>query len=221
MKTTSRIALLAAVALGMAASTQAQSYVNGDLLLGFSGGANDFIYDLGSFSSLVQGETWSVGANLGTVFGVVGASGGTHHIYATSSDAAENSFDPTGLYSGAAANVTTISGSPTAVTVGGTRSRTTTATDTTGWTFQTHQPPGTPGNTFQNNFFDPNVSASGTAYFFDNNNLGAVAAHSFFTYNSANGIVTFGAVPEPSTYGLLAGAGLLGLALRRQYTRRA
>jgi len=41
----------------------------------------------------------------------------------------------------------------------------------------------------------------------------------FFTLDS-QGTVTFGAVPEPSLYGLLGGAGLLGVCFRNQFRRK-
>jgi hypothetical protein len=90
--------------------------------------------------------------------------------------------------------------------------------DTTGWTYQTDQAPGTPGNTFQNNFFNPNVNVGSFAYFFDNGNTGTVTPANGFTYDSAGGILTYSAVPEPATGCLLGGAGLLVLALRRRWT---
>jgi len=213
MKTKLKMALLSGACLAMAASAQAQNYVNGDLLVGFTGGGTDFIYDLGQFSSLSVGQTWNIGSGLGAKFGVVGAQSTGKHIYATSFDSTENSFDPTALYNTASANIRTISGQPTALTIG--TSRTPGPGDTTSWTYQTAQPPGTPGNTFENNFFDPNVNVGSPAYFFDNPNTGGVTSqNAWFTYDSANGVLSY--VPEPTAGCLLGGGSLLILGLRRQ-----
>jgi hypothetical protein len=215
MKQTSKYALVAAAALAAAAS--AQAYTQGDLLVGFDGGSSDFIYDLGQFSSLTAGETWTIGTSLGTRFGVVGAStiASGSHIFSTSFDSAQNGYLQGGNYQTAKANIGTING-----TLSSGLSRTTTSADTTGWTFQTDQPAGTPGNTFQNNYYNPNVSASATAYFFSNTPFEtSPTLDGSFTYNAASGVLTFSAVPEPSTYGLFAGFGLLALALRRQVVK--
>ena len=132
-----------------------------------------------------------------------------------SSDSAENGYNySTAFYNQDRANISTIAGS---LTLAG-QSRTTTPLDTTGWTMQTAQAPGTPGNYLFNHMFNPNVSAGATAYFFDNTGVGAATPDSFFSYNSTSGQLGFGVseVPEPATVSLLGGLGLLVLAFRRQ-----
>ena len=208
MKNTLKYPLLAAAALAVASS--AQAYTNGDLLVGFTGGSSDFIYDLGSVSSLTDGKTWNVGTSLGSQFGVVGALSSGKHIYATSSDSAENGY----LYSTAYfnqdnANIGTIAGS---LTVG--LSRTTTPADTTGWTMQTAQSAGTPGNYLFNNLFNPNVTVDSPAYFFDN--AAAATPDGIFRYNAVDGVLAFSAVPEPTSIGILTVAGLLAVVMRRR-----
>ena len=195
MRRTTRYALLAASVLALAASAPAQ-YVNGDLLVGFTGGSQDFIYDLGQLSTLTLGTTWNLGPGLGTEFGVVGAVNTGSHIFATSSDSAENGYSYyTAFFNQDRADISTLAGSLVAG-----QSRTTTPTDTTGWTMQTAQPTGTPGNYLFNHLFNPNASVSSTAYFFDNSGAGVVP-DSFFSYNSASGQLSFGvsSVPEPTT----------------------
>jgi hypothetical protein len=215
MKNRFKYALLAASALAVAASAQA-AYSSGDLLIGFTGGSSDFIYDLGKVTSLTSGETWSLGSALGTQFGVVGASApASGFIYATSADSAENGYVLSANYSQAKANIATIAGT---LTLAG-QSRTTTPGDTTGWTYQTSQPAGTPGNILQNNLFDPNVSVGSTAYLFQNAAQTAALADGSFTYDTSSGMVTYTAVPEPATFSLLGGLGLLALALRRHLVK--
>ncbi len=208
------------VAAALAAVTSAQAYTYGDLLVGFDGGTTDFIFDLGRFSNLTPGQTWNLGAafgqnNLGTHFGVAGASSGlsSSHIYATSPFADEGGFLG-GNNQAASANVATIG---TGITAG--QLRTPAPTDSTGWFMQTDQAAGTPGNYFFNNFFNPNVSVGSVAYLFDNAANGTMTPANSFTYNPANGMLTFAPVPEPGTYSLLACAGVLALVLRRRLAR--
>lgn len=40
-----------------------------------------------------------------------------------------------------------------------------------------------------------------------------------FDFNPTTGVLTYSAVPEPATYGCLAGLGLLALSIRRQFAR--
>jgi hypothetical protein len=216
MNNVRKVMLSAAAALGVAVSAQAQ-YANGDLLVGFTGGPSDFILDLGPSSSLSLGQTWTVPANVGTEFGVVGALNFGRVIFATSADSAENSFNPQGLFTSARANVATLAqGNLTAGL-----SISLAPSLTYSWTYQTAQPAGTAGNTFENNFFNPNVSVGSKAYLFENADSGTVTPLNSFSYNSASGELSYQAVPEPGTVSLLAVMGLLGATLRRRLVRRA
>jgi len=208
--------LCAAAALGAAVSAQAQ-YNNGDLLLGFTGGTSDFILDLGPYSSLSLGKTWNVGANLGTQFGVVGSLNLGQIIFATSSDSAEGGFNPQGLFTATRADVATLAQG--SLTPGA--SITLNPSLTYSWTYQTDRPAGTPGKSFENDFFNPNVNVGSPAYFFENSNAGTVTPANAFTYNSTSGELSYQMVPEPGTPSLLAVMGLAGLTVRRGLVRRA
>lgn len=212
MKNTTKLALVLAISSALAVSAKA-AYVNGDLLVGFTGASNDFIFDLGQAGSLTNGETWNLGSLLGTQFGVVGSLNSTKTIFATSADANENGFlqTGTGQFNQARANIATIAGG--SLTLGNGAS--VTPSDTTSWTFETAQPAGTPGNTFQNNYFNPNVPNDQPAYLFSNT-TGAANQEGTFTYDQVGGALTFTAVPEPSTYAFLVGGGLIMFALRRR-----
>jgi hypothetical protein len=192
MKHNAKFGFIAGAALALVGSAQA-SYHNNDLLVGFDGNSSDFIYDLGQYSTLTYGETWTVGANLGTDFGVIGASANAASlIYVTSPSVNQNNFAQGNNYQNTKANVALAAG----LLTGAGQSRTTAPSDTTGWTYLTDQPSGTPGNTFFNNYYNPNVSTSSSAYFFVNSaNETAGVLTGVFTYNSSTGILTYNRPP--------------------------
>jgi hypothetical protein len=80
MKRKIKLAFLTVTVGLIAASVQAQTAYNGDLLVGFTKqSGNDLIYDLGAESSLYNGETWNLssllsGFTLSTVnWGIIGS----------------------------------------------------------------------------------------------------------------------------------------------------
>ena len=204
MKHILKTVLSAAAAFGVAASAQAQ-YVNGDLLVGFRGGATDFILDIGPYSSLTPGKSWTVGSNLGSEFGIVGSLNSGQRIYATSASATENGFSPLGLFTAARADVATLGNG---LTLGA--SRTVSPSETTSWTYQTARPAGSPGKSFENDFFNPNVSAGSVAYLFDNANNGTATPANAFSYDAISGTLKYEVIPEPGSWALL-GIGVLAL----------
>src|SRR5437899_450692 len=98
MKRITKTAILVAVALAAAASTQAATYT-GDLILGFtSQSGNDFIVDIGQASALTSGQTFNLsgslgGFNLNTVnWGIVGDKnvGGIRNVWTSTGGTSPN-----------------------------------------------------------------------------------------------------------------------------------
>jgi hypothetical protein len=220
MNNTIKTGLALASALAAVVSAQAGQYVNGDLLVGFDGGSSDYIFNLGSVSSLYQGETWTVGSSLGNNFGVIGSlsSAAGKFTSTTSYDSAlnESGLNSANTWASALTGIKTLAGGTSAITAG--QSRTVVSSDQTSWTFITDQAAGSPGSTlFFNTIGNPNVPTSGTAYFWELSNDGTITGKSYFTYDSASGVLTYGVaiVPEPTSLGLLGVAGLVVIARRK------
>jgi hypothetical protein len=223
MKKQTKATLIALAIAGATAASQAASY-NNDLIIGFSSTTgNDVLYDLGSFGSLNSGETWNLssllsGYNLSTVnWGVVGNSSGTttsRILYTTFGSTPANA----GASRGNSINNSDISMYGNFATAGAGQSASVDSTTDNSWNRQTINP--TLLTQYQNAWENPNQVGAGSISFWSvqaNNTEGALDG-TFSLDNS--GVVTFTAVPEPSTYGLFAGAGLLAVCLRNQFRRK-
>jgi hypothetical protein len=227
MKKTLKTALVLGAIAGAAWSAAAQ--YNGDLIIGFTGGgsATDFLYDLGPASSLAAGETFNLGSLLSgfalssTKWGVVGTAnvGGTRTSWAT----ADPGFTPpmvTGLSQWTKVNtaVTAIAGNFATFAAG--QHTTVDPTTDNSWKQQTSTPSLT--TQYQNVYgWDPNIGASitggasgiGTMFVWTESGFNTTLSQLGSLSLDGTGTVTF--VPEPTTYSLLAGLGLLALSIRR------
>jgi hypothetical protein len=245
IKTTMKGLLLAGVAALAVNSVQAQPqslggvYTTGDLLAGFSSSTpssangSDLIINLGLESSLANGQFWditsllaadsaTVPANLTTLantgFGVVGVTTGPGTVYETSAGT------PPHIANQSAYNTvsTSMGGLGGLISSSGFGTPSSTATGTGSWYGDTA---GGGSGTFKANDTNPNGQPGvATLNFFktiDNNTAPSILN----TFNlSQNGggdlILTYGtAVPEPATYGMLFGVGLLLLGIRRMFVR--
>lgn len=222
-------ALLTTVVAAAASTAHATTYYNagtGDLLVGFTsaGAANDYILDIGGASGLSNGEQWTLGDNVGGTFspsqfaaarwGVIGALNSSKTIYSTT----DGSFTPNeavNYYQTIRADVATLGANST---VGNFTTPANSATALTSWYGQTAVPINqNPSGIFETDFYNPNVSTSSSAFLYANpNNGGAPTLLGDFTISSDGNTLTFVAVPEPATYGLLGSFGVLALSLRRQ-----
>lgn len=243
MKNLYRVALLAALGLGSVTVAQAQ---NTDLTLGFndaggpSAAQNDYVIDLGitgnqlaaagysystTFSASTFNSAFSADGNAlnDVAAGIVGGNTlvSPKQLYMTSSTA-PNNYTSTSLFNN---SVNPAEG----VTLGEYQSSSTTST--ANWSqiiAASSTAPGTEvsGTSLASESGNPmGVLSSGllTLDLFENTETsgthGTVAGWDEIgtvTINANNDTVTFAAVPEPATYGLLAAGGLLIIAVRRQ-----
>lgn len=228
MKNQLKAALLTVAVAAAAFSSQAATY-NGDLIIGFTvQSGNDLMYDLGSVSSLVNGETWNLnsllGASLNTStvkWGVIGTDYNNGKGYSTK----------VGVNTALTANK--LVGADTAITgmvglFGGSgiagpsiaagQSLSGSSTLANNWNPQTT---GSAVTAWKTKWENPNTTGYSTVSFFQATDAGVTTQLGSFSFAN-DGIVTYNAVavPEPATYGALAGAGLLIVSLRNQFRRK-
>jgi hypothetical protein len=216
-------AVLLAAALTAAGSSQAATYT-GDLLIGFSSQTgNDFIYDLGQASSLFSGETFNLssalaGFNLNTVhWGVIGDKNvaGTRTAWTTTGGLAPILVANTAAWGTLDTATKSIYQN---FPVGGAGDNfSITSTDDNSWNQQTIN--GSLITQYHNAYEDPNLVGIGSDSFFSLIANGSAPKLVGNFSLSANGIVTFTAVPEPAAY-VLAGIGLLTLSFWKRFARK-
>jgi hypothetical protein len=242
MKTSIKTTILAMAGMALMIDAAHAQYSAGDLIVGFtSGSGNDVVYDLGKFSTFTDGESWNLLASLkstpgsyanlnGLNWGVVGAqstglSSTLKTVYSTvphGQSTVPVSIPNTTTYNGIATSVNTIgqfiTAGPAGIDV---------SSDAASWNGETIV--GGSGTYFNNygsatlnnpNSTTPANFTSGSVIedlYGTKANNSTSALLGTLTFDST-GTLTFSAVavPEPSTYGVLAGLGLLALCVRRQ-----
>ena len=229
MKITIKATLIALAAAGVAASAQAASYPEGDLIIGFTvQSGNDYELDLGLFSGLSNGQTWDLNSALTTAnpslltsavrWGVIGSDFQNSGLAWTTKQGA---VPPTALTAAKDNNQDLSISSLYSLfpSAGSGASATTPNGGANAWNSQTT---GSSTTSYNKRYQNPNLIGFGTTTLWQSVGDGS-AAVDVGTFSFANnGIVTFDAVavPEPSTDGLVAGAGLLAVCLRNQFRRK-
>lgn len=224
MKKLYKAALLAALGLASVSAVQAATY-NGDLVVGFTlQTGNDLVYDLGSLSSLGASHSWSLGSLFTTTFGggydinslnwgVVGTQVNKQVGYITLGSLSLNQADLNAMYAGAAGLE---AGFPT---VGAGTHIAIVNSDDNSWNQQTLN--GAKPTQLDNSLGNPNLTGTGSSDLIKYLNDTTSSTEGTFTLDGTGTLsfasATVVAVPEPTTYGLLAGAGLLVVSLRKQF----
>jgi hypothetical protein len=224
-----KIAVVTA-ALAAAASAQAQPYVSGDLLIGFVGASSDLTIDLGSASALA-GSSSIVNLNsvisastlvsdLNSIGGLSSSSwGAVAFLKNNFMDSTAGSLSLAGQYSSPAksdvdtAGLAIVSGASAIVAHG--------ANPGNSWSYQisTGTAAGNTGFFVSDAGVNPNViTGAGSEVLYGSDTAGDITALGTLTVTSDGGL-TFTPVPEPASFGLLAGLGVLALSIRRQLTR--
>lgn len=238
-----KAALLAA--LGLASVTAARADSGGDLIVGFTvGSGTDVYYNLGAASALTSGETWNVNAaltaaglnnSLSTVqWGVLGDNVNGNTAFTSPHTAITwastgNGVAPETLASYSAFNslqtpINSIISSAGAF--GGNlgamgNQGTIDASSPNSWYSESLNP--TLGTQWYNAFGGITANVTGLSsdalYQIVDNSSAPVDLGGFSLDNTGTLTFTAVSVPEPTTYGLIAGAGMLLVSLRNQFRR--
>jgi len=219
MKDSYKFALLAALGLASVSAVQAQS----DLIVGVfqTGDANTTAVDIGAYSALTSGETWDLsgavsaaGISLSStgVFGVVGdvkgTSSATKIVYVTDAGT-PNTFTGASAFNLINAAVQTIGSAGLGTQTAG-----------SGYDWSSETDPTVSGSTAANLGYSMSGLVTGPIDLWSvADNGSAPVLDGTFTLNPANDLLTYNAVPEPTTLGLLGGAGLLILSFRKKFAR--
>ena len=225
MKTLYKAVIVSALGMGAIATAQAQGVYNGDLIIGFTTTTgNDVEYDAGAVSSLYSGEQFNLsslltGINLSTVdWGVIASVTSGHTQYQTDAST-PNPVPSFGAWNAINTSVKTIYNNAFSATGAG-NSATPAASAAYSWNTETLNP--TLGTDFLNEVggANPNVVGETSVGFYGAvDNGSAPSAIGNFTLDQT-GTVTFTVVPEPSAYGIIAGAGLLMVSLRNRFSKK-
>jgi hypothetical protein len=241
MNRLAKTALVVAAGAAIMTSAQAQ-YNSGDLVIGFHNGsaASDVVFDLGTASSIGVGGSTTVNLNsfissslLTTTLGSLsqmelGVIGGNSDITGTFVYSTVPNHPVIANPSAANPILTTIDTAGNTIDGSGSPANSAVVLKSNPASWSSAVLPAT-GNTFNKTYGNPDAVTtpagfSGTVtehLFFANADNATVSDVGFFTFGS-DGSLSFTptAVPEPATYGLIAGAGLLVVCLRRQLTTR-
>ena len=225
MNTLYKTVIVSALGLGTIATAQAAVTYNSDLIIGFTTtSGNDVEYDAGAVGSLFSGEQFNLsslltGVNLSTVdWGVIASVTTSHSIYQTDANT-PNAVAAFGAWNAINTSVKTIYNNAFSASGAG-NSATPAASTPYSWNTETLNP--TLGTDFLNEVggANPNVVGETSVGFYGTaDNGSAPSAIGSFSLDQT-GTVTFTAVPEPSAYGIVAGAGLLMVSLRNRFGKK-
>jgi hypothetical protein len=236
MKNTIKATLVALAVVGV--TSGARAAYSGDLLVGFTTTTgNDLVYDLGLFTSLTDGETWNMTAPIASTsnsgllsssvqWGVIGTknTGGVRSSWATKVGSAPPAIPNTTTFNNIDLDTTSMAGSlgvTTTSSPGTFASEDSSSATPNSWNQQTISSPS--AGSYHKVNVNPNTTGSSTVSFYQTISGGTASSLvGTFNFDTSSGILTFDAVsvPEPSTYGMFAAAGVLLVGLRNQFRRK-
>jgi hypothetical protein len=225
MNNSYKSALLAVLGLASVSAAQA-AYTSGDLLVGVyqPGVANTEVFDLGAFSTLGTSDTWSLSSQLAAAtfsatlgstaeFGVYGATTAgnstvLHTVYMTTSGSTPNTLQSYTDFGTVRSPILTLANNTGAQPVG------------SGPDFSSSITIGD-GGLADALGYNPASLVTGVADLWSvPDNGGAPVLDGVFNLNPTTEVLSFNAVPEPTTCGLIGGASLLAFVLRNKLGRK-